>query len=97
MDFWSFQKKIPTLAPYIKRYLNRMPRFELNILGCGSATSTLRHLPTSQVLNVRDNVMMIDCGEGAQLEMRRRICMATTVSVCPDYYLLWRYFRSRAA
>ena len=72
MDFWSFQKKIPTLAPYIKRYLNRMPRFELNILGCGSATSTLRHLPTSQVLNVRDNVMMIDCGEGAQLEMRRR-------------------------
>lgn len=49
-----------------------MPRLELNILGCGSATSTLRHLPSAQVLNVRDNVMMIDCGEGAQLEMRRR-------------------------
>lgn len=49
-----------------------MPKFELNILGCGSATSTLRHLPSCQVLNVRDNVMMIDCGEGAQLEMRRQ-------------------------
>ncbi len=48
-----------------------MTRFELNILGCGSATSSLRHLPSSQVLNVRDNLMMIDCGEGAQLEMRR--------------------------
>lgn len=49
-----------------------MPKFELNILGCGSATSTLRHLPSCQVLNVRDNVMMIDCGEGSQLEMRRQ-------------------------
>lgn len=44
----------------------------MNILGCGSALPSLRHLPTCQVLNVRDNVMMIDCGEGAQLEMRRR-------------------------
>ena len=49
-----------------------MTRFELNILGCGSATSTLRHLPSCQVLNVRDHLMMIDCGEGAQLEMRRQ-------------------------
>lgn len=48
-----------------------MTEFELNILGCGSATSTLRHLPSCQVLNVRGHLMMIDCGEGAQLEMRR--------------------------
>jgi len=48
-----------------------MTRFELNILGCGSATCTLRHNPSCQVLNVRDNLMMIDCGEGAQLELRR--------------------------
>ncbi len=48
-----------------------MTKFELNILGCGSATSSLRHLPSCQVLNVRDNLYMIDCGEGAQLEMRR--------------------------
>lgn len=48
-----------------------MTRFELNILGCGSATSTMRHLPSCQVLNVRDHLLMIDCGEGAQLEMRR--------------------------
>ena len=48
-----------------------MTRLELNILGCGSATMTPRHQPSCQVLNVRDNLMMIDCGEGAQLAMRR--------------------------
>lgn len=48
-----------------------MPRFELNILGCGSATTSLQHLPSCQVLNIRDNLFMIDCGEGAQLEVRR--------------------------
>ncbi len=48
-----------------------MTRLELNILGCGSATMTPRHQPSCQVLNVRDNLMMIDCGEGAQLAFRR--------------------------
>ena len=28
-------------------------------------------MPSCQVLNVRDNLLMIDCGEGSQLEMRR--------------------------
>jgi len=48
-----------------------MTRLELNILGCGSATMTPRHQPSCQVLNVRDNLLMIDCGEGAQLGVRR--------------------------
>ena len=48
-----------------------MAQFQINILGCGSATPTLRHNPTSQVLDIRDNLFMIDCGEGAQLAMRR--------------------------
>ena len=51
--------------------LHLMTRLELNILGCGSATMTPRHSPSCQVLNVRDNLMMIDCGEGAQLGVRR--------------------------
>ena len=49
-----------------------MDKFELNILGCGSATTSLRHMPTSQVLNIRDNLFMIDCGESAQLAMLRQ-------------------------
>jgi ribonuclease Z len=49
-----------------------MDCFNVTILGCGSATPTLRHLPTSQVVNFRDNLFMVDCGEGAQLELRRQ-------------------------
>lgn len=48
-----------------------MPRFEVNILGCGAALPTLRHNPTTQVVNVRDKLFMIDCGEGAQIGIRR--------------------------
>ena len=39
-----------------------MDKFELNILGRGSATTSMRHMPTNQVLNIRDNLFMIDCG-----------------------------------
>ena len=31
----------------------------------------MRHLPACQVIDYRGNLMMIDCGEGAQLSMRR--------------------------
>lgn len=48
-----------------------MADFRINILGCGSATPSLRHLPSSQVVDFREKLMMIDCGEGAQLGMRR--------------------------
>lgn len=48
-----------------------MAKFQINILGCGSATPTLRHNPSCQVIDFRDRLFMIDCGEGAQLEMRR--------------------------
>ncbi len=51
--------------------LRIMARFQVNILGCGSATPSLRHKPSSQVIDYRDNLFMVDCGEGAQLAMRR--------------------------
>lgn len=49
-----------------------MTKFDVHILGCGSATPSLRHLPACQVVDFRDRLMMIDCGEGAQLSMRRQ-------------------------
>lgn len=49
-----------------------MSDFKLNILGCGSATPSLRHLPACQIIDYRGSLMMIDCGEGAQLSMRRQ-------------------------
>ena len=39
-----------------------MEKFELHVLGCGSALPTTRHFPTSQIVNVRDKLFMIDCG-----------------------------------
>ena len=46
--------------------------FKVHILGCGSATPTRRHRPSCQIVDYRGNLLMIDCGEGAQLEMRRQ-------------------------
>lgn len=49
-----------------------MSEFKVHILGCGSATPSLRHLPACQVVDYRGSLMMVDCGEGAQLSMRRQ-------------------------
>lgn len=47
-----------------------MTKFDVHILGCGSALPTKQHNPTSQVLNIREKLFMIDCGEGTQLQFR---------------------------
>lgn len=49
-----------------------MANFSVQIIGCGSATPSLRHLPSCQVVNHNDRLFMIDCGEGAQLQLRRQ-------------------------
>ena len=60
------QKKLYVLCalcgefPYL---CSVMEKFELHILGCGSALPTTRHFATSQVVNVRDKLYMIDCGD----------------------------------
>ena len=43
-----------------------MDKFGVKILGCGSAKPTLRHLPSSQVVDFRGNLFLVDCGEGTQ-------------------------------
>ena len=48
-----------------------MAQFTVNILGCGSATPSLRHNTSCQVIDFRDTLMMVDCGEGAQTQLRR--------------------------
>lgn len=49
-----------------------METFRLHILGCSSATPTVKHFPACHVLNVREKLFMIDCGEGAQWQLRRQ-------------------------
>ena len=48
-----------------------MEKCELHFLRCGSGSPSTRHFPTSQIVNVRDKLFMIDCGEGAQLQFRK--------------------------
>ena len=64
---------IPTSFFMHKKHLSlqSMEKFEVNILGCGSALPTTRHYSSSQVVNIREKLFMIDCGEGAQLQLRR--------------------------
>ena len=48
-----------------------MEPFRVHILGCGSALPTTRHYSSMQVVECRGKLYMIDCGEGAQLQVRR--------------------------
>ncbi|WP_373811126.1 ribonuclease Z [Porphyromonas macacae] len=48
-----------------------MEKFDIHILGCGSATPTTKHWPACQVLDIRGKLYMIDCGEGCQYNYRR--------------------------
>ena len=48
-----------------------MDKFEINILGCGSALPTVKRFTSSQVVNFREKLFMIDCGEGTQIQLRR--------------------------
>jgi len=47
-----------------------MEHLELNILGCGSALPTTRHFPSSQVVQLKNKLYMLDCAEGAQIQFR---------------------------
>lgn len=48
-----------------------MTKFEITILGCGSAMPTTLHHPPSQLIDMNEKLFMIDCGEGTQLQMRK--------------------------
>lgn len=48
-----------------------MEKFDVTILGCGAALPTKRMNQTSQVINFREKLFMIDCGEGTQLQYRK--------------------------
>ena len=46
-----------------------MEKFEVNILGCGSAVPTGRHMTTAQLVNVHEKLFLVDCGEGTQTQI----------------------------
>ena len=48
-----------------------MSTFEIDILGCGSATPTTLRNPSAQAIHLNEKIFLVDCGEGAQLQMRK--------------------------
>ena len=46
-------------------------KFEVLILGCGAAAPNGRNLPSAQLVNLRENYLLVDCGEGTQLQLRK--------------------------
>lgn len=48
-----------------------MLRFEVFVLGNSSATPMFERHPTSQVVNYNEQLFLIDCGEGTQMQLSR--------------------------
>lgn len=45
--------------------------FRVTILGSNSAIPTTKRKPTAQLLNVTERFLLIDCGEGTQMQLRQ--------------------------
>ena len=56
-----------------------MEKFQLHILGCGSAKPTTRHFPSAQALTLGGRLYLMDCGEAAQLQMQHAHLKYTAV------------------
>ncbi len=46
-------------------------KFSVTILGSNSAAPATNRFPSSQVVNVLDELFLVDCGEGTQMQMRK--------------------------
>ena len=52
-------------------YYIYMEKFQVTVLGCGSALPTMRHNGSAHIVNIREKYFLVDCAEGTQLALRR--------------------------
>lgn len=57
-----------------------MEKFEVNILGCGSAVPSGRHLTTAQLVNIHEKLFLVDCGEGTQTQIWKSGIKVTNIN-----------------
>lgn len=55
-------------------------KFEVTILGCGSAVPVGKHMTTSQLVNIHERQFLIDCGEGTQTQIWKMGIRITNLS-----------------
>lgn len=55
----------------LRQASNVLEDFDVTILGCSSATPAFGRYPTSQYVNIAGRSFLVDCGEGAQMQLRR--------------------------
>jgi ribonuclease Z len=48
-----------------------MNSFSVTILGSSSALPTSQRFPTSQVVKLNEQLFLVDCGEGTQIQLRK--------------------------
>ncbi len=53
------------------RQVIKLDAFDVTILGCSSATPAFGRYPTSQLVHMAGRFFLVDCGEGAQMQLRR--------------------------
>lgn len=59
-----------------------MNKFQVTILGCGSAMPSSVHNPPAQLVDMNEKLFLVDCGEGTQLQMKKfRVRMSKLHSV----------------
>ncbi|MCW5517460.1 ribonuclease Z [Muriicola sp. Z0-33] len=53
---------------------------KLTILGCYAATPTTRFNPSAQLLEIKNHLFLIDCGEGTQVQLRKHKIKFTRIN-----------------
>ena len=61
---------------------------KLTILGCHSATPRENKHTTSQLLEVKGHLFLIDCGEGTQIQLRKGVLLLPIIETLYVYFLL---------
>ena len=65
---------------------------QLTIIGCHAATPRKNAQTTAQLLEIKGHLMLIDCGEGTQMQLRKLGVKFARIQHIFISHLTWRSF-----